>query len=49
MVKVVYPLVTVLQMVDGHKMDMGYIYEAMDKAKEKKSETYKDRTKYMPI
>jgi hypothetical protein len=29
-VKIVEPLVKVLQLVDGKKLAMGYIYEAMD-------------------
>jgi hypothetical protein len=30
-------------MVDGDKLAMGYIYEAMDQAKEKIRATYKDK------
>jgi hypothetical protein len=49
-VKIVEPLVKVLQVVDGEKMAMGYIYEAMDQAKEQIRAAYKDRvTKYGPI
>jgi hypothetical protein len=33
-VKIVEPLVKVLRLVDGEKLAMGYIYEAMDQAKE---------------
>ena len=49
-VKIVEPLVKVLRLVDGEKLAMGYIYEAMDKAKEQIKTTYKDRVaKYGPI
>ena len=49
-VKIAKPRVKVLQLVDGEKLAMGYIYEAMDQAKEKIKATYKDRvTKYGPI
>jgi hypothetical protein len=49
-VKIVEPLVKVLRLVDGEKLAMGYIYEAMDQAKEQIRATYKDRvTKYGPI
>ena len=44
------PLVKVLQMVDGYKPSMGFIYEAMDQAKEAIKERYGDkRQKYFPI
>ena len=44
------PLVKVLWLVDGEKLAMGYIYEAMDQAKEHIKATYKDRVaKYGPI
>ena len=33
-VKIIEPLVKVLRLVDGEKLAMGYIYEAMDQAKE---------------
>ena len=49
-VTIIEPLVKVLQLVDGGKLTMGYIYEAIDQAKEKIKETYKDRVaKYEPI
>jgi len=32
-VKVVEPLVEVLRLVDGDRLAMGFIYEAMDQAK----------------
>jgi hypothetical protein len=49
-VKISEPLVKVLRIVDGEKLAMGYIYEAMDQAKEKIRATYKDRvTKFGPI
>jgi len=49
-VKIVEPLVKVLRLVDGEKLAMGYIYEAMDQAKEQIRAAYKDRvTKYGPI
>ena len=45
-VKIVEPLMKVLWLVDGERLVMGYIYEAMDHVKE----TYKDRVaKYGPI
>ena len=48
--KVVEPLVKVLRLVDGERLAMGFIYEAMDQAKEKIKATYKDRVaKYGPI
>eukprot|EP00253_Pinus_taeda_P002252 PITA_02252 len=44
------PLVRVLRMVDGDKPTMGYIYEAMDLAKEAIKRRYgDDETKYMPL
>eukprot|EP00253_Pinus_taeda_P004265 PITA_04265 len=43
LVKITKPLVKVLRMVDGEKLAMGYIYEAMDQAKEQIQATYKDR------
>eukprot|EP00253_Pinus_taeda_P001619 PITA_01619 len=50
MVKVVEPLVKVLRLVDGERMAMGFIYEAMDQAKEKIKKAYKDKVaKYGPI
>eukprot|EP00253_Pinus_taeda_P004109 PITA_04109 len=43
-------LVRVLRMVDGDKPAMGYIYEAMDLAKEAIKRRYgDDETKYMPL
>ncbi|KAH9329477.1 hypothetical protein KI387_001585, partial [Taxus chinensis] len=49
-VKVAEPLVKVLRLVDGKKLAMGYIYEAMDQAKEQRRATFKDRVmKYGPI
>jgi hypothetical protein len=42
-VKIVDPLVKVLQLVDGEKLDMGYIYEVMDQEKEQIRGAYKDR------
>ena len=43
-------LVKVLQLVDGEILDMGYIYEAMDQAKEQIRAAYKDRVaKHGPI
>eukprot|EP00253_Pinus_taeda_P035532 PITA_35532 len=43
-------LVRVLRMVDGDKPAMGYIYEAMDLAKEAIKIRYgDDETKYMPL
>ena len=44
------PLVKVLRMVDGDKPTMGFIYEAMDHAKEAIKEEYGGkRQKYMPL
>jgi hypothetical protein len=49
-VNIVDPFVKVLWLVDGEKLDMEYIYEAMDEAKEKIKGLYKDRVaKYGPI
>eukprot|EP00253_Pinus_taeda_P014564 PITA_14564 len=49
-VKVVEPLVKVLRLVDGERLAMGFIYEAMDQAKKQIKTTYKDRVaKYGPI
>ncbi|XP_059073706.1 uncharacterized protein LOC131874380 [Cryptomeria japonica] len=43
-------LVRVLQIVDGDKNPIGYLYEATDKAKEAIQQLYgSDRTKYEPI
>jgi hypothetical protein len=43
------PLVKVLRMVDGHKPAMGFVYEAMDQAKEALKEAYqRKRQKYIP-
>ena len=44
------PLVIVLRMVDGDKPSMGFIYEAMDQAKEVIKARYRDkRQNYFPI
>eukprot|EP00253_Pinus_taeda_P004301 PITA_04301 len=43
LVKITEPLVKVLRMVDGVKLAMGYIFEAMDQAKEQIQAAYKDR------
>ena len=49
-VKIAEPLVKVLRLVDGERLAMGYIYEAMDQAKEQIKAAYKDRVaKYGPI
>jgi len=40
-VKVSKTLVKVLQLVDGERLVMGFIYEAMDQEKEKINATYK--------
>ena len=37
------PLVKVLQLVDGDKPTMGYLYEAMDRAKEAIRAYYDDK------
>ena len=48
--KVAKPLVKVLWLVDGERVVMGFIYEAMDQAKEQIKTTYKDRVaKHGPI
>ena len=48
--KIAEPLVKVLRLVDGERLAMGYIYEAMDQEKEQIKATYKDRVaKYGPI
>ena len=48
--KIVDPLVKVLQLVDGERLAMGYIYEAIDQPKEKIKATFKDSVaKYGPI
>lgn len=42
--------VKVLRLVDGERLVMGFIYEAMDQAKEQIKATYKDRVaNYGPI
>jgi hypothetical protein len=44
------PLVKVLRLVDGEKLPMGYLYEALDQAKERIKTAYKDIVaKYGPI
>eukprot|EP00253_Pinus_taeda_P028843 PITA_28843 len=49
-VKLVEPLVKVLRLVDEERLAMGFIYEAMDQAKEQIKMVYKDRVaKYGPI
>eukprot|EP00253_Pinus_taeda_P014087 PITA_14087 len=49
-VKLAKPLVKVLRLVDGERLAMGFIYEAMDQAKEQIKTVYKDRVaKYGPI
>eukprot|EP00253_Pinus_taeda_P009791 PITA_09791 len=49
-VKLAEPLVKVLRLVDGEKLAMGFIYEAMDQAKEQIKAVYKNRVaKYGPI
>eukprot|EP00253_Pinus_taeda_P007875 PITA_07875 len=49
-VKLAEPLVKVLRLVDGERLAMGFIYEAMDQAKEHIKAVYKDRVaKYGPI
>ena len=48
--KLAKPLVKVLRLVDGERLAMGFIYEAMDQAKEQIKAVYKDRVaKYGPI
>lgn len=41
LVKIIEPLVKVLRIMDGGKLAMGYIYEAMDQAKEQIQAAYK--------
>eukprot|EP00253_Pinus_taeda_P004648 PITA_04648 len=49
-VKFAEPLVKVLQLVDGERLAMGFIYEAMDQAKKQIKRAYKDKVaKYGPI
>eukprot|EP00253_Pinus_taeda_P022551 PITA_22551 len=49
-VKLAEPLVKVLTLVDGEILAMGFIYEAMDQAKEQIKRAYKDKVaKYGPI
>eukprot|EP00253_Pinus_taeda_P021403 PITA_21403 len=49
-VKLAEPLVKVLRLVDGERLAMGFIYEAMDQANEQIKMVYKDRVaKYGPI
>ena len=49
-VKLAEPLVKVLRLVDGERLAMGLIYEAMDQTKEQIRATYMDRVgKYGPI
>ena len=49
-VKLVEPLVKVLRLVDGKRLAMGFIYEAMDQENEQIKRAYKDRVaKYGPI
>eukprot|EP00253_Pinus_taeda_P026933 PITA_26933 len=49
-VKLAEPLVKVLRLVDGERLAMGFIYKAMDQAKEQIKTAYKDRVaKYGPI
>eukprot|EP00253_Pinus_taeda_P014300 PITA_14300 len=49
-VKLAEPLVKVLRLVDGERLAMGFIYEAMDQAKEHIKRAYKDKVaKYGPI
>eukprot|EP00253_Pinus_taeda_P025996 PITA_25996 len=49
-VKVLEPLVKVLQLVDWEILAVGFIYEAMDQAKEQIKVVYKDRVaRYGPI
>eukprot|EP00253_Pinus_taeda_P010769 PITA_10769 len=49
-VELAEPLVKVLRLVDGERLAMGFIYEAMDQAKEHIKTVYKDRVaKYGPI
>lgn len=49
-VKLAEPLVKVLRLVDGERLAMGFIYEAMDQAKEQIKRAHKDKVaKYGPI
>ena len=49
-VKFAEPLVNVLRLVDGERLAMGFIYEAMDQEKEQIKRAYKNRVaKYGPI
>eukprot|EP00253_Pinus_taeda_P014321 PITA_14321 len=43
LVKITEPLIKVLRMMDGEELAMGYIYWAMDQAKEQIQVAYKDR------
>ena len=44
------PIVKVLRLVDGEKLAVGYIYDAMDQENEQINTTYKDKiAKYGPI
>ena len=43
MCSIIEPLVKVLQLVDGNKPVMGYLYEAMDRAKECIRSYYDDK------
>nr|KYP59194.1 hypothetical protein KK1_014625 [Cajanus cajan] len=48
--KVMAPLVKVLRLVDSEKKpNMGYIYEAMDKAKETIMKSFKNESKYKDV
>ena len=48
--KIVEPLVKVLRLVDGERLAMDFIYEAMDQAKEQIKAVYTDKVaKYGPI
>ena len=42
MCSIIEPLVKVLRLVDGEKPAMGYLYEAMDRAKEAVRSYYDD-------
>jgi len=49
-VKLTEPLVKVLWLVDGERLAMGFIYEAVNQAKEQIKRAYKDKVaKYGPI
>ena len=43
MCNITEPLVKVLRLVDGDKPAMGYLYEAMDRAKEAIQSYYEDK------